>query len=96
MIQEKLGDNQEAAASYRQVLLLNPNETLALYNLGKIYEKLGEVDKAILNYEKLLEIQDKFDDAQERLERLKKQREENKENKKQNSEENRGRGQGAE
>ena len=72
VVQEKLGDLSAAITSCKQVLLFKPNSTLALYHLAKLSEKMGNKDQAIKNYEKLLEIENEYDDARERLNELKK------------------------
>ena len=75
LAQENFEEDQGAIESYNQVLFLNPNNTLSLYHLGKLYEKTGKVDKAIENFEKLSKIDPAYDDVPQRLKALKEQRE---------------------
>ncbi len=44
------GKLKEAEQSLRDALVLNPNPVKTHYELGLIYEKLGEFDKAIAEY----------------------------------------------
>ena len=69
--QEKLGDDSSAISSYYQVLQIDPNQSIALYNSAKLYEKAGDIDEAIAAYEKLLETRTNYDDAEQRLKLLK-------------------------
>jgi Flp pilus assembly protein TadD len=44
------GKLKEAEQSLREALVLNPNPVRTHYELGLIYEKLGEFDKAVAEY----------------------------------------------
>lgn len=74
LMQEKLNDENAAAESYRKALELEPENTLSLYYLGKIYAKKGKTDKAIETLEKLLKINPNFEDAEQILQKLKENR----------------------
>jgi eukaryotic-like serine/threonine-protein kinase len=50
------GDDQKAAAAYRMLLELHPNETAALNNLAVIYSDRGEHDRAEALYHRALAI----------------------------------------
>jgi len=47
---------QVAANLYNETLKKNPNHVDAYYNLGNVFQKLGENQKAKSSYEKAIEI----------------------------------------
>ena len=49
-----------AQAQYDEVLVLDPNNTLAYLNMGKIQQDTGQTEAAIKRYEKALSLQPKF------------------------------------
>lgn len=53
IFQQKLGLNQEAAASFREVLQRDPSNALAHYNLAVSYFNLGQMQNAIREIEAL-------------------------------------------
>lgn len=77
-VQENSNDYWGAVTSYNQALLIDSDNTLALYNMGLLYEKMDRIDEAILAYGKLLQVEMDYDDARKRLEELKKRREDGK------------------
>jgi tetratricopeptide (TPR) repeat protein len=73
------GTNEDAEQSLLKAIELKPTYINAHFQLAKTYEKMKEKEKAIANYEKILELpQDDHQDdaiktkAEERLEKLKK------------------------
>lgn len=48
---------QEAVSSYEKILLTDPANKKALYNLGVLYAEIKEYEKAILYFEKYLQIE---------------------------------------
>lgn len=46
------GMPDEASAEFERVLASDPNYNPVYYQLGKVYESLGEIDKARKTYEK--------------------------------------------
>jgi tetratricopeptide (TPR) repeat protein len=51
------GDYEQAATQLRLALELDPDGRDLVYNLGLVYEKLGQVDQAIEQFERLLELE---------------------------------------
>lgn len=51
------GAYREAIAELEQALELDPNGKDLEYNLGLIYEKLGEIDNAILHFKRYVELE---------------------------------------
>ncbi len=49
------GKDREAEAMLRQALLLNPNPVRTHYELGLLYEKKGDFDKAMIEFKKGVE-----------------------------------------
>jgi Flp pilus assembly protein TadD len=52
----KLGEDQKARDSYDQALRLNPNQFNAYLGLGELLEKRNQLDDAIRNYSKSVEL----------------------------------------
>jgi Flp pilus assembly protein TadD len=52
----KLGEDQKARDSYDQALRLNPNQSNAYLGLGELLEKQNQLDDAIRNYSKAVEL----------------------------------------
>jgi tetratricopeptide (TPR) repeat protein len=52
----KLGEDQKARDSYNQALRLNPNQFNAYLGLGELLEKRNQLDDAIRNYSKSVEL----------------------------------------
>jgi protein O-mannosyl-transferase len=52
----KLGENQKARDSFEQALRLNPNQSNAYLGLGELLEKQNQLDDAIHNYSKAVEL----------------------------------------
>ena len=48
---EKLLDYHKAQNCYEKIIEINKNYSLAHYNLGNVFEELGEYKKAIISYE---------------------------------------------
>jgi len=53
----------KALFHYKAALKINPGYATALYNLGTIYEKKGQMDEAIRNYLKALKVKPEYFDA---------------------------------
>ncbi|MDA8086275.1 MAG: tetratricopeptide repeat protein, partial [Nitrospiraceae bacterium] len=51
----KKGDLQGALADLKEALELNPNPVLAYYELGNVYLKMGQPQKALEAYKKGIE-----------------------------------------
>lgn len=60
----------EAQDYYRRAIIWNPDDTVALFNLGTIYEEIGECEKAVGWYEKAVESDCAFAPAYNNLARL--------------------------
>ena len=52
----KLGEDEKARDSYDQALRLNPNQSNAYLGLGQLLEKQNQLDEAIRNYSKAVEL----------------------------------------
>jgi protein O-mannosyl-transferase len=52
----KLGEDEKARDSYDQALRLNPNQSSAYLGLGELLEKQNQLDDAIHNYSKAVEL----------------------------------------
>jgi tetratricopeptide (TPR) repeat protein len=52
----KLGEDEKARDSYNQALLLNPNQSSAYLGLGELLERQNQLDDAIRNYSKSVEL----------------------------------------
>ena len=52
----KLGEDEKARDSYDQALRLNPNQSNAYLGLGQLLEKQNQLDDAISNYSKAVEL----------------------------------------
>jgi tetratricopeptide (TPR) repeat protein len=52
---EKVGDEQQALTDYEKALELNPDFSLVLTNIGRLYAKMGNYQKAIEFYKRALE-----------------------------------------
>ncbi len=50
------GRYPEAAEELERALVLDPSAPTLLYNLGRVYELMGEYDRAIATYERLLAV----------------------------------------
>ncbi|MDP3311945.1 tetratricopeptide repeat protein [Lutibacter sp.] len=51
-----LGRWDEVIVQYKEILANSPNNTKALYYLGTIYYNRGQYDKAILNFQKVVDL----------------------------------------
>tara|TARA_R110001583_G_scaffold67308_3_gene192572 strand:- start:28560 stop:29189 length:630 start_codon:yes stop_codon:yes gene_type:complete len=51
-----LGRWDEVIVQYKEILTNSPNNTKALYYLGNIYYNRGQYDKAILNFQKVVDL----------------------------------------
>jgi len=49
------GNLDEAEAQLQKAITLNPDPSLALYRLGQVYEKKGDIQKAMETYRNALE-----------------------------------------
>lgn len=49
-------DMQQALSAFKKAISINPESYESYYNLGLIYEKLGEIDEAIGSFEKAIKI----------------------------------------
>ena len=58
-----LGDPKKAIDEFEKILRLDPNFSLAHYDLAVAYRQLGMEEKAILEYEKTIELQPNFPEA---------------------------------
>ena len=47
--------SDEAEALLQKAIIVNPDPTLALYRLGQVYEKKGDIQKAMETYRNALE-----------------------------------------
>lgn len=54
--QFQAGNYDEAIKLYTEHLVLNPSNVIALYNRGRAYEENKEFEKALADFEKVLEI----------------------------------------
>ncbi len=52
----KLGEDQKARDSYDRALRLNPNQSNAYLGLGELLEKQNQLDEAIRNYSKAVDL----------------------------------------
>lgn len=73
--QEKLNKFTDAIESYNEALAINPNDTATLYFSGLLYERTGNLDKAIENLERYNKVKSGIEEIEQKLETLKKQRE---------------------
>lgn len=48
---------------YNNALRLQPNSTEALYNRGLLFQNMGELDKALEDYNSILKIDNRYADA---------------------------------
>lgn len=48
------GQFEEAVASYSEYLILNPTDLKTLYNRGRAYQEIGENDKAVEDFSKVI------------------------------------------
>lgn len=53
---EKMGDQQQALASYLKLKENDPNYVGLYYHLGKLYEQLDEIETAFFTYKKGMEV----------------------------------------
>ena len=56
MVQKRLGKFDDAVASYRRALAINPDFAEAHNNLGTVLHKLGRIDEALQSYQYALKI----------------------------------------
>jgi tetratricopeptide (TPR) repeat protein len=56
IVYTKQGKLDEAIEEYKKVLLINPNNARALFNLGETYNKQGKLNEAVEGYKKALSI----------------------------------------
>lgn len=61
------GYNQEALAEYKKAVEKEPDNDTAWTNLGNVYSKTGEKDKAIEAYKKAISINEKYPEAMNNL-----------------------------
>ena len=54
-------------AHYRQAVRFNPNDATAHYNLGRILANRGQLDEAVIQFQKTLEIRHNDDEAHNNL-----------------------------
>ncbi|MBF0379579.1 MAG: tetratricopeptide repeat protein [Magnetococcales bacterium] len=54
------GDYKSAIQCYQKALELNPENTIALSNIGTAFQHTGQIDKAVTSYEKALSIKPDF------------------------------------
>lgn len=52
----KMGQEEKAIETFVQLLAVNPDYVGSYYHLAKLQEKLGDADKAIVTYEKGMEV----------------------------------------
>ena len=71
LLQRKLGKHKDSIESYTKAHELKPDDTITLYLIGVAYERIKEIDNAIIYLEKLQKIDPKYDDVKERLDALK-------------------------
>ena len=57
------GDTSTAATTYRQAIKLDPNNAVAHYDLGTVYDGQGNVSQAVSEYTATLVISPSFTDA---------------------------------
>ncbi|WP_436516552.1 tetratricopeptide repeat protein [Ekhidna sp. To15] len=57
------GEYQEAIDAYTSYLATHPDHKKSIYNRGRSYEEVGEINKAITDFESLLEIDAKYINA---------------------------------
>jgi tetratricopeptide (TPR) repeat protein len=60
-------DLDKAIFHYKETLKINPGYALALFNLGNVLEKKGNIDEAIEHYEEALRIKPGYAEAQNNL-----------------------------
>ena len=66
------GDLPRAQARLQQALAIDPNEPLALAQLGEVYEKMNRPDRALVLYVRALVVRPDQPPLKEKVERLKK------------------------
>lgn len=54
------GKYQDAIEAYTSYLATHPDHKKSLYNRGRSYEEIGEIKKALKDFEKLIEIDPKY------------------------------------
>ena len=79
--QEKIPLNERAIISYKQALNIDPNDKLALYFLGLLYERMGNLDNALESHEKILKIEPSDEEIVQKVKELKERIDSNKQNK---------------
>ena len=57
------GEFQEAIDAYTSYLETHPDHKKSIYNRGRSFEEVGEIEKAIADFEQLLEIDPKYINA---------------------------------
>ncbi len=55
-LQTEVGDNQAAVESYSRAIEINAEYLAALFNRGLAYKSLGRLDKAIADFESVVEL----------------------------------------
>ena len=55
-LQTQVGDNQAAVESYSRAIEINAEYLAALFNRGLAYKSLGRLDKAIADFESVVEL----------------------------------------
>jgi len=56
--QSKLHNYDEAIIDYKKVIQIDSNQFSAHYNLGKLYERMGDFNKSLNSYSKAIEVND--------------------------------------
>jgi tetratricopeptide (TPR) repeat protein len=69
-LQRALGDDSGAMVSLEHVILLNPREFMAMYELGNMLEDYGNKAGALKIYRKALELDPQLDGAQKHIDAL--------------------------
>ncbi|MGB3404807.1 MAG: tetratricopeptide repeat protein [Microcoleaceae cyanobacterium] len=68
--QQQIQAEPDEIQHYYQVLELDPNNAETYLNLGKLLAKKGQLDQAIVAYQRSLQIQPNFEEALNQLEKL--------------------------
>ncbi len=63
VLYSRIGDWEEASASYRRAIELDPNGHEALKNMGVVYARHGQLEEAHEYYSRALEVKPKFVEA---------------------------------
>jgi tetratricopeptide (TPR) repeat protein len=79
--EEKISLNEKAISSYKQALNIDPNDKLALYFLGLLYERMGKLSDALETQEKNLKLEPSDEEIVQKVKELKERIESDKQNK---------------